>query len=128
MRVFLFAVLLTGMQACAHGSGAPAQSPIASRESAVSKNVEIGNLLAQRGHCLEASFYYEAALAKSDDEKKILPKLIAAQIRSDRLREAEHNTVRLISLAGESPELSRLLALLKAFTPPILSSKKEMEP
>ncbi len=80
-------------------------------------NVRIGDLLAERGRFLEAGFYYEAALFFADDEAQILPKLIAAQVKSDRLRAARSNVGRLIALRGRTPALARLAALLDSYAP-----------
>ena len=93
--------------------------PRGSRARAAARNLEIGDAMERRGHHLEASFYYEAALILAADEPFVLPKLIASQVRAGRLRAASVNTQRLIALAGPHPELTRLSELLAVYAPPL---------
>jgi DNA-binding SARP family transcriptional activator len=102
---------------CADRTQPKVQSAAQYRTSEFEKNVILGDLLATRGRFLEAGFFYEAALFFADDEIKILPKLIAAQVKSDRLRAARVNVKRLIALAGRRASLERLAALLDTYAP-----------
>ena len=118
MRAIILLVLC-GSVGCASATPEPKASPEAARAAACRRNLAVGDAMSKRGRHLEASFYYEAALTPETDEVRILPKLIAAQVRSGRLRAAGNNTARLIALVGEQPELVRLSRLLSAYAPPL---------
>jgi Flp pilus assembly protein TadD len=85
--------------------------------------------LEEIGAHFEASFYLEAALAKGSNEKEILPRLIAALIRSDRLRAAKKYLDRLDQLAPGNQEIRELKGLLARFAPrDSTPGEQEIEP
>jgi hypothetical protein len=127
MKKFVGLLFVLCLEACASASSLNVQSPQESREFAALKNGQIGDKLAERGHYLEATFYYEAALILSTDETQILPKLIATQVRADRLRAARLNTERLVALVGLKSELSQLLTLLDTYAPLYAADAKEIQ-
>ena len=124
MRVILLAVSL-GISACAHTQ---AEVETSETKDAMSDSETVGKALARRGRFLEASFYFEAAIARGADEKEVLPLLIASQIQSDRLRAAEQNALRLRELTGKSCALEELLVLLARYTPEIDNTSEEVAP
>jgi hypothetical protein len=117
MKHFVVLFLFFFVSACAATSNKPAVFPAVDKQLAASKNEKIADTLTGRGHYLEASFYYEAALMLTADEKTFLPKLIVAQIRAGRLRAAGINVRRLVALMGDSPPLTRLAALIRRYAP-----------
>ncbi len=85
--------------------------------------------LEEIGAHFEASFYLEAALAKGSNEKEILPRLIAALVRSDRLRAAKKYLDRLDQLAPGNQEIRELKGLLARFAPQDSNpEERELEP
>lgn len=117
MKPFILAAVFFVATSCAQSALPPVRSGVEFRTQETFKNVEIGDRLTESGHFLEASFYYEAALFFADDELVILPKLIATQVKSDRLRAARSNLKRLIELRGEIPRLRHLVTLLDTYAP-----------
>ncbi|MDJ0763835.1 MAG: hypothetical protein QNJ97_12720 [Myxococcota bacterium] len=78
--------------------------------------LKIAKRLQESGHYLEASIFFEAAIANGCDERTLLPHLIASQIRSGRLRAAKKNVVRLHQIAPK-PVVIELVNLLVRLTP-----------
>ena len=74
-------------------------------------------VLEEIGAHLEASFYLEASLAKGCNEREILPRLIAALVRSDRLRAAKKYLDRLDHLDPNNQAVRDLRGLLTRFAP-----------
>jgi len=118
MKTMLCIALFSLAASCAAPQTPSSNSGFEAAASALEKNVRLGDLLAERGRFLEAGFYYEAALRFADDERPLLPKLIVAQVKSDRLRAARTNVQRLLALRGADTDLERLAALLETYAPP----------
>ena len=126
---FLHAIVLFALiQGCAGAETPTPVTPADKRAQAASRNLEIGDAMETRGHHLEASFYYEAALILAAEEPSVLPKLIAAQVRAGRLRAASVNTQRLIALVGPQPELMQLSKLLTVYAPPLSQDSTVVTP
>jgi hypothetical protein len=64
------------------------------------------------GDHLCASRFYEAAMAEGGDAREILPLLLAAQIRSNRLLAARKTALRLAEIDPGKEGLDELIALL----------------
>ncbi len=82
----------------------------------VRRYFEVATALDGVGSHLEASIYFEAALASGGPESKILPRLIVSQIRAGRLRAARKNLARLQEIVP-TRACGDLAALLSRFAP-----------
>ena len=128
MRYCQLLLFLLLAQGCGGAGMRRTAATVSSPPQAAARNIEIGDALEARGHHLEASFYYEAALMLAADESRVLPRLISAQVRAGRLRAASVNTQRLISLVGPRPRLTRLSRLLALYAPPTTRAQTEAAP
>jgi hypothetical protein len=133
MRV-VYLLFVTGAIAC--GSAATVKGGSSLEETGVQQKSDamvIAELLERRGYYLEASYYYEAALANGGDEDSILPRLICTQIRANRLRAAKQGVERLREIDGDNETIASLLELLHRLAPALaeegnLRSKREEIP
>ncbi len=121
--MFVFLFLVSGC-----GAKQPKPKVLYTNSSELSaSHLANGDLLTSRGFHLEASYYYEAALAIAEDERAVLRRLIIAQVRADRLRDARINVLRLSELEGSSQELNELLDLLNIYAPLAVIGLSESE-
>lgn len=79
--------------------------------------VDASLALQSAGYHLEASYFLEAALANGGDEKKVLPLLVAAQVRAGRLSAARRNLARLKEIEPGREGADELAALLDRLAP-----------
>jgi tetratricopeptide (TPR) repeat protein len=90
---------------------------IASYEIDANRCLDRALALEKVGNHLESGIYFEAALRYGGEEERILPLLVAAQVRSGQLRAAQKNVSRLLEIKEDQPyveELQNLLAKLVA--------------
>ena len=116
----VYLLFVTGAIACSSTATVRGGSSL-EKSGAQQKNdaMVIAELLARRGYYLEASYFYEAALADGGDEDSILPRLICMQIRANRLRAAKQGVERLREIDGDNETLASLLELLHRLAPPL---------
>jgi hypothetical protein len=76
-----------------------------------------GRRSARSGDHLRASRYLEAAWSAGAEEIEVLPELLAAQVRSGRLRAARLTLIRLRELVGTCPNLDTIEALIDEIDP-----------
>jgi len=92
------------------------EGPALTTRDEVKEYFRVATALDDVGSHLEASIYFEAALASGGTESKILPRLIASQIRAGRLRAARKNLARLQEILP-TRACGDLTALLSRFAP-----------
>ncbi|MCP4606154.1 MAG: hypothetical protein GY847_37515 [Proteobacteria bacterium] len=120
---FTVVVVIWSAAACTPGVRASPQNPGRVETPEKDENMrrrKTARALEKMGNHLEASIYFEAALAQGGDEQEILPSLIASQIRAGRLRAAKRNVVRLQEIEhnpAHVEELEELVRLLDRFAP-----------
>lgn len=91
------AMLLASMAGCA-ASDPTSTLPSPQAESA--SHLRVARDLLAAGRPLEATFYYEAALADGAASEVILPELCVADAGAGRLREARRRLDQLVALDG----------------------------
>ncbi len=103
---------------CVPANLPPAQAPAPSRAKADQAVLFIraAQVMSRQGKHHEASYYLEAALEDSGDESQVLPLLVSAQIRANRLRAAQKSLTRLKILVPEHPAIDALIALVSRLT------------
>lgn len=115
----LLAALLASL-ACASKTPEPPASTAAAGTPASRNREELlraAGSLERASRFLEASFFLEAALLAGADEEDVLRRLVAAEVRSGRLRSAKQRIERLRETRPGDPEVAELAVLLDRLTP-----------